>query len=70
MSWDNYGSYWHLDEIIPILAWDLTNEFEAFCCWHFLNSQPLLARDNLKKSKDKSFYEQEKELFKSRVRQC
>ena len=41
MTWENYGSYWHLDEIIPCSAWDLTKEEEQEACFHYLNSQPL-----------------------------
>jgi len=37
-----------LDEIIPCSAWNLPDENEY--CWHYLNSQYLLAKDNLSKS--------------------
>ena len=37
----------HIDEIIPCSAWDLPNENKY--CWHYLNSQFLLAEDNLSK---------------------
>ena len=37
----------HIDEIIPCSAWDLPNENKY--CWHYLNSQILLAEDNLSK---------------------
>ena len=38
----------HIDEIIPCSAWDLPNDNKY--CWHYLNSQWLLAEDNLSKS--------------------
>src|SRR6056300_1738723 len=47
----------HIDEIIPCSAWDLPNDNKY--CWHYLNSQWLLARDNLSKSNS---YEEEDKL--------
>ena len=37
----------HIDEIIPCSAWELPDENKY--CWHYLNSQFLLAEDNLSK---------------------
>lgn len=37
----------HLDEIIPCSAWNLPEDNKY--CWHYLNSQFLLAEDNLSK---------------------
>ena len=49
MNWDNYGKYWHVDHIIPLAAFDLTDgeQFNKVC--HFTNLQPLEAKENLKK---------------------
>ena len=49
MSWENYGSYWHIDHIIPCSKFDLTKESEQNECFHYSNLQPLTAEDNLKK---------------------
>lgn len=38
----------HVDEIIPCSAWNLPDD--NMYCWHYLNSQWLLAGDNLSKS--------------------
>ena len=38
----------HIDEIIPCSVWDLPNDNKY--CWHYLNSQWLLAEDNILKS--------------------
>ena len=46
----------HIDEIIPCSAWDLPNDNKY--CWHYLNSQLLLAEDNL--SKHDSYEEEDK----------
>jgi hypothetical protein len=38
----------HIDEIIPCSAWNFPEDNRY--CWHYLNSQWLLAGDNLSKS--------------------
>lgn len=47
MSWDNYGSLWHIDHILPCVSFDLSKEDEQRKCFHYTNMQPLLAKDNL-----------------------
>jgi len=66
MSWENYGSVWHLDHRIPCAAWDLTNEFESKCCWNYRNLQPMLANENRRK-KDK-YEESEKNVYMENMR--
>jgi hypothetical protein len=48
MNWENQGTYWHLDHIIPISS----AETEEDVCRlnHYTNFQPLYWEDNLKKS--------------------
>ena len=48
MSFYNYGK-WHLDHIIPISAWDLTNLEQQKMCFHYSNIRPAWAFDNLSK---------------------
>jgi len=48
MSWENHGE-WHLDHIIPLSAFDLTNRDEFLIACHFTNYQPLWATDNIRK---------------------
>ena len=48
MSWDNYGE-WHLDHVMPLASFDLTDRGEFQTAAHYLNYQPLWAEDNLRK---------------------
>lgn len=50
MTWDNYGSIWHVDHIIPCAAFDLTKKKQQEKCFHYSNLQPLFSEENLKKS--------------------
>lgn len=51
MSWNNYGSYWHIDHIKPRSLFKFTTakdqEFKE--CWALENLQPLEASANRKK---------------------
>lgn len=52
MTWDNYGSVWHIDHIVPVSSFQLTSydsdDFKR--CWSLENLQPLFVEDNLRKS--------------------
>jgi hypothetical protein len=48
MSWKNRQK-WHLDHIIPLAAFDLTDPQQQAAACHYTNIQPLWARDNHKK---------------------
>ena len=49
MNWDNYGTAWHVDHIIPISWFDLTNEKCQLIAFNFNNMKPLWAEENMKK---------------------
>ena len=57
MTWENYGNpngdhtdCWHVDHIIPCAVFELTDPVEQKQCFHYMNLQPLWAKDNLRKS--------------------
>ena len=51
MNWENYGSYWVVDHIIPRKVFNFTSpdhpDFKR--CWALDNLRPLTTEDNLKK---------------------
>ena len=49
MTFENYGSYWHVDHVIPCSKFDLTNENEIKDCFRWTNLQPLEATVNISK---------------------
>lgn len=46
MTWDNYGSHWHIDHILSCAGYDLSKPEQQRECFHYTNMQPLLAHDN------------------------
>lgn len=48
MTWDNYGTEWHIDHIIPLASSDTIEKTEKLC--HYSNLQPLWALENILKS--------------------
>jgi hypothetical protein len=49
MAWDNHGTHWHIDHIIPCAAFDLTDPQQQRQCFNWSNLQPLEAKANQSK---------------------
>ncbi len=50
MTWENYGTHWHVDHILPVASFDHSDERQVKQCWHWSNLGPLEAKANLAKS--------------------
>jgi hypothetical protein len=51
MKWDNLGSYWQIDHILPIHGFDFAKETDIRVCFHWTNLQPLTGTENREKGK-------------------
>lgn len=52
MSWSNYGrNGWHIDHVIPLASFDLSDPNQLKTACHYSNLQPLWCVDNLSKGK-------------------
>jgi hypothetical protein len=50
MTWNNYGTVWQVDHVIPLAWWDLKNHPEhMFEASHWTNLQPLFINENQSK---------------------
>jgi hypothetical protein len=51
MSWENYGSYWHIDHKLPVVYFNFEtpDDPEFRVCWALDNLQPLEAIKNMSK---------------------
>jgi len=53
MTWENYGTYWHIDHKTPISVFNFerSDEIDFRLCWSLKNLQPLEAIENMRKNK-------------------
>jgi hypothetical protein len=50
MTWHNWGrDGWHMDHIVPLSAFDLSDADQIKAACHYTNLRPLWAVDNLRK---------------------
>ena len=57
---ENHGKEWHIDHVIPISKFDLSNESEQLLAFNWRNTMPLSCKENLVKN-NKILIEQIKE---------
>lgn len=58
LTLENYGSYWHMDHVIPCAKFDLSLDEEIKKCFHWSNVQPLEAKRNVSKGDRTNIMEQ------------
>jgi len=66
MNWDNYGSVWEIDHIIPLSQFNLSDENEKKICAHWTNLQPLTIYEN--RSKNNKIYHYQ--IFNNVINVC
>ena len=52
MTWENYGhgaGKWQVDHVAPVSSFDQSDLEQRKECWHYSNTQPLWAEDNMAK---------------------
>lgn len=56
MNWDNYGSYWELDHIIPqnLFNFNSSQDSDFQICWSLANLRPLTVKENRSRPRDGS----------------
>jgi len=54
MTWENKGT-WHLDHMMPVASFDLSDPEQQRQCCHYTNFQPMWGRENIIKG-DKILY--------------
>jgi len=49
-SFENHGTFWHIDHVIPISTFNLENSTQQYLCLNWRNTVPLTAKENLSKN--------------------
>lgn len=55
MFWNNYGSHWVVDHLVPFCVFDVHDEKELKLLWHPENLMPMIRKDNTIKQGDCRF---------------
>ena len=49
-TFENYGKEWHIDHVIPLSKFDITNEEHQLIAFNWRNTMPLSVKENLSKN--------------------
>jgi hypothetical protein len=49
MTFDNHGTIWHIDHVIPCTLFDMTNHDDQRKCFHWTNLKPMISKKNQSK---------------------
>jgi hypothetical protein len=49
MTWQNYGSVWNIDHVVPMASFDLSQESHQLEACHYTNLQPMFVLENISK---------------------
>lgn len=49
ITWNNYGTHWHIDHKKPCASFNLADPAQQRVCFNWKNLQPLLVQENLQK---------------------
>lgn len=49
MTWENHGSYWHIDHVRPCASFNLIDEAQQRICFRWTNQRPMKSEVNLSK---------------------
>lgn len=47
MTFENYGSIWHIDHVIPCSLFDFSDDSQKKICFNWKNMRPLFATENI-----------------------
>lgn len=64
MTFENHGSLWHIDHVIPCSKFTITDEDDQFKCFNWTNLQPMVGTDNMSKGDTLTKKEYNKHLKK------
>jgi hypothetical protein len=66
MTWENHGSCWHIDHVIPVSRFNLQTENDVIKCFNWKNLSPLTKKENLTKSNNIIQHQVEQHIEKLR----
>ena len=55
MNWQNYGTHWVIDHVVPFWLFDVHSDEDMKLLWHPENLLPLIWKDNNHKQGDLRF---------------